>query len=104
MAAGLAVILAFAVEGLQTLRFLTTSGAMMGSAKQGWLTYGVVVLTSLTRLTGYSVAVCWMALILSGRWSAETNAGGSVGRALGWCWIVMAFSGELGNWCFSLNY
>jgi len=104
MVAGLAVILALTVEAMQCLRFLTTSGVMLGSSKGGWQMYGVVVLTSVSRLAGYTVAVSWIVLALIGHWPAELNPGGRLARTLGWCWIAMALSSELGIWCFALNY
>jgi hypothetical protein len=59
---------------------------------------------SLPRLAGYTVAIWWLALALSGRWSPELNVTGQLGRALGWCWIAMAATSELATWFFASNY
>jgi hypothetical protein len=103
VAAGLAVLVALVVQGMDSLRFLTTNGEQLGSFRDGWGMHGVYVLTSFARLAAFSVAAWWLALALSGRWAPEANAAGRLGQVFGWCWIALAVSGEIGLWCFSLN-
>jgi hypothetical protein len=104
MAAGLAVILAVVVMAIEVLRFCAVGRTASLVARDSGPLHAVRVLTSFVPLAGFSVAVWWLGLALSGRWSAEVNAGGRLGRVIGWCWIAMAVSGEIGAWCLPLNY
>jgi hypothetical protein len=104
MAAGLAMVLAVAIQAIESLRFLSTRGAWFGQSKEFWSMYEVYVLTSFVRLAGFSVAAWWLCLAVSRRWSAEVNSGGMLARVFGWCWIAMAVSSETGAWCFALSY
>jgi hypothetical protein len=58
----------------------------------------------LPRAAGYTVAVWWLALTLRGCGSRGPGPGSRLGSALGWCWMAMAVSSEVGLWCYALNY
>jgi len=104
MAAGLALILALVISVMEPLRYFVVRGTWTLVTRDQWPLYAVQGLTSFVPLAGFSVAAWWLALALSGRWSSEVNAGGRLGRVLGWCWIAMAVSSEVGAWCLPLNY
>jgi len=102
--AGLAIVVALAVQASRGLQMLSGYGMPLADIRPGPEAFWLYFFSSLPRLAGYTVAVPWLALALGGRWSKEPGARGQVGRALGWCWIAMALSSELGVWCFALNY
>jgi hypothetical protein len=49
-------------------------------------------------VAGYSVALTWLVLILSGRWAADRGWLDRLGRFLGLCWIGLAFLTVLQSW------
>ncbi len=104
MAAGLAVALALVVTAMAPLRYFVDRGTWIVGSNDNWPLFEVYALTTLVPLAGFSVAASWLGLALGGRWSTEVNAGGRLGRVLGWCWIAMAVSGEVAAWCLPLNY
>ena len=53
---------------------------------------------ALPRVAGYSVALTWLVLILSGRWAADRGWLDRLGRFLGLCWIGLAFLTVLQSW------
>ncbi len=102
--AGLAIVAILVVQASRCLQILIVHELPSSNLRlnpEEFLSYFFV---SLPRLAGYTVAVSWLALALGGRWSKEPGVRGQFGRALGWCWIAMALSSELGVWCFALNY
>jgi hypothetical protein len=103
-AAGLAVAVALAVQLGRVFQYQSASGMPMSNLMKYPEAYWGYFWISLPRLAGYSVAVAWLSLAWTGRWSAESGAIGNLGRALGWCWIAMAVSSEVGMWCFALNH
>jgi hypothetical protein len=104
MAAGLAVALALAVVATQCLEYLIATGEPLNELKARWQPYLGYFWTTFPTLAGYTVAVSWLALVLSGCWSSEPGSRARLGRALGWSWIAMTASSELGVWCYALNY
>lgn len=101
MAAGLALTLALAFKLVQCLQLSIGPGV---SLSRDWQVFYNYFWTSLPDLAGYSVGASWLTLALSGRWSVGSGGGERLGVALGWCWIVMAVSSEVGVWCFALGH
>jgi len=101
---GLAVAVAMAAQAIREKRFdviILNSWSIFWSYHEAFACHFWIALPG---LAGYSVAIWWLAMALGGRWNREPGAGGSLGRALGWCWIAMALSSEVGAWCQCLNY
>jgi hypothetical protein len=101
---GLAVAVALAAVAIRALLYRATSPASptnLWEHPEGFISFFWI---GLPRTAGYTVAVWWLALALGGRWSGERRSGSRLGLALGWCWIAMAVSSEVGFWCYALNY
>ena len=101
--AGLAILVALVVQMIQSIQIMTVDVKMWGNFWPYYEIWWSYFWIKLPRLAGYTVAISWAVLALCRRWRAEPGARAKIGRALGWSWIALALSSELGVWCFALN-
>ncbi len=104
LAAGFAVAIALALALFRCAYYAAITGNPFKVTYQYPEAFICYFWISLPRLAGYTVGIWWLALALSGRWSLNSSATERMGQSLGWYWIAMAASSELGLWCFALNY
>ena len=104
LAVGLALILALAVKIMHCAQYAVAYKPWLSTHPDRWQTFAAFGGISVPPLVGYTVAALWLAQVLTGRWSSELNPGGRLCQLLGWCWIAMALSGEIGGFCYNLDY
>lgn len=99
----LAIGLALVVQANRCLQGVTVNGEAL-SGIWGWrVNLWRYVWVTLPRLVAFGLAVAWLGLWIAGRWSRRPDGPEKLGRAVGWCWIAVALSGEVGVWLFALN-
>ncbi|WP_165251524.1 hypothetical protein [Paludisphaera soli] len=103
LVAGLAVIAAAFAVAIHGLQYLIAIGRPWNQLKPHLPPCSGYFWTSLPVFAGYTVAVLWLSLVLSGSWSSDPGSRARLGRALGWSWVAMAASSEVGVWLYLLN-
>jgi hypothetical protein len=103
VAACVACVVAFCVAAVETPRMLVTSWPNEFQHppeffQLHWLDWWLFTWFTLPKRAGESVALIWLVLVLSGRWTAERGWLDRLGRLLGLCWIGMALLMVLSSW------
>jgi hypothetical protein len=95
--AGVACVAAFCVAAVESPGMLVTWWPKTAPPTFHWEDWWTFTWFTLPRAAGYSVALTWLVLILSGRWAADRGWLDRLGRFLGLCWIGLAFLTVLGS-------
>ena len=88
--AGVACLTAFCVAALESPAMLVTWWPRTAPPTFHWEDWWLFTWFNLPRTAGYSVALTWLVLILSGCWAANREWLDRLGRFLGLCWIGLA--------------
>jgi hypothetical protein len=88
--AGVACLTAFCVAALESPAMLMTWWPRTAPPTFHWEDWWLFTWFNLPRTAGYSVALTWLVLILSGCWAANREWLDRLGRFLGLCWIGLA--------------
>ena len=103
-ATGPAVAVAVASQAIRCAFYHVANGRTLAQLWQHPESLTAYFWISLPRLAGFSVAIWWLALALGLRRAEGPRPWCGLGGALGWCWIAMAVSSEVGAWCYVTNY
>ena len=101
--AGVAWIMGFSAVAM------TSPGVVVAWALPGavatvyWRDWWFLTWFDLPRTAGYSVAVAWVALVLSGRTEADCGWQDRLGTILGSCWVGLGFLSLLAPWLAIFN-
>jgi hypothetical protein len=95
--AGVACLAAFCLAALESPGMLVTWWPKSAPPEFHWEDWWLFTWYALPRSAGYSVALTWLVLILSGCWAANRGWLDRLGRFIGLCWIGLALLTELAS-------
>ena len=95
--AGVACLAAFCLATLESPMMLVTWWPKTARPEFYLEDWWLFTWFALPRAAGYSVALTWLVIILSGRWAANRGWLDRLGRFLGLCWIALASLTVLGS-------
>jgi len=100
----LAMGVALLVQANRCLQGRTVNGQALGVLRNWRMYLWRHLWVTSPRLVAFGLVASWLTLWVAGRWPRRPDGPEKVGQAVGWCWIAMALSGEVGIWLFALNH
>jgi hypothetical protein len=95
--AALASVVAFCVTAVLSPQTLLRGPPAL-SLTLRWQDWWALTWFTLPRTAGYAVALTWLSLFVSNRWSADRGWLDRLGRILGSCWIAQGSLSVLAAW------
>ena len=96
--AGLAWIMGFAAVAMASPGVVVVWTFPGATAAVYWRDWWFLTWFDLPRAAGYTVALAWITLALSGRFEADGGWQDRLGTLLGSCWIGLGFLSLLASW------